>query len=173
MTCFLVSVKQSLADRAKGRADLLKNAATMQLQVVELEQELKQVREMVVADKKKIEDELVEERWKTQEVSSQFSAASIGKINFLRSFSSSLSCAAEDSTSECFLYIANFHRWGDDLKNELKNTKDKVQSLEVNPREIDTSAKEMKRVMKETIDSEFAETQKLAERQRYPWVPIG
>jgi hypothetical protein len=69
-----ISVKQSLADRAKGRADLLKNAAATQLWVVELEHELKQVRETAAADKKKAEDELAEEKRKTQEANAQFNA---------------------------------------------------------------------------------------------------
>jgi hypothetical protein len=30
------------------------------------------------------------------------------------------------------LYIVDFHKWEDNLKNELKNTKEKVRSLEVN-----------------------------------------
>jgi hypothetical protein len=37
-------------------------------------------------DKKKLKDELVEERRKTQEANSQFNTASIGKINFLTGF---------------------------------------------------------------------------------------
>jgi hypothetical protein len=53
------------------------------------------------------------------------------------------------------LYIAYFHRQEDDLKNELKNTKDNVRSLEVNLREVEAGGQEMKQVMKETIDNEF------------------
>jgi hypothetical protein len=69
---------QSLADRAKGRIDLLKNTAATQLQVAELEQELKQVREAATAEKKKLEDELAEEKRMTQEANAQFNAVSIG-----------------------------------------------------------------------------------------------
>jgi hypothetical protein len=58
---------QALADRAKGRINLLKNVAATLLQVAELEQELKQVREKATAEKKKLEDELAEEKRKTQE----------------------------------------------------------------------------------------------------------
>jgi hypothetical protein len=140
-------VKQSLADCAKGRADLLKNAAATQLRVVDLEWELKQVLEMTTMNKKKLEDELVEERRKSQEANSQLNAASISKIDFLTSFSSSLSYAAQDLTLECCLCISDFHQCEDDLKNELKNTKDKVRSLEVNLQEVDVGAKEPKRVM--------------------------
>jgi 16S rRNA C1402 N4-methylase RsmH len=92
----------------------------------------------------------------------QFNVANIGKIDLLTSFSSSLPCAAEDLTSEFCLYIASFHRREDDLKNELKNTKEKVRSLEVNLREVEAGAEELKRVMKETIDSEYAISQNLA-----------
>jgi regulator of sigma D len=48
-----------LADRAKNRVDLLKNAAEKERRVTELEQELKQVREAATT-KKKLEDELTE-----------------------------------------------------------------------------------------------------------------
>jgi hypothetical protein len=60
-------VEQSLADRAKGRADLLRNVVATQLRVVRLEQELKQVREAAVVEKKRLEDELAEEKHKTKE----------------------------------------------------------------------------------------------------------
>jgi hypothetical protein len=60
-------VEQSLADRAKGRADLLRNVVATQLRVVRLEQELKQVREAAVVEKKRLEDELAEEKHKTEE----------------------------------------------------------------------------------------------------------
>jgi uncharacterized protein YbaP (TraB family) len=89
-------VKQSRADRAKGRADLLKNAAATQLRVVELEQELKQVREMAAIDKKKkkkLEDELAKEKRKTKEANAQFNTANISKIDFLTDFHTLLSCA--------------------------------------------------------------------------------
>jgi hypothetical protein len=58
-------LEQSLVDRAKGRVDLLKNAVSTQLWVAELEQELKQVRKAAAANKKKLEDELAEEKCKT------------------------------------------------------------------------------------------------------------
>jgi hypothetical protein len=49
-----------------GRIDLLKNAAATQLRVAKLEQELKKVYKAADAKKKKLEDELAEERCKTQ-----------------------------------------------------------------------------------------------------------
>jgi hypothetical protein len=72
-----------LVERAKGRVDLLKNAAATQLRVAELEQELKEVREAVVVEKKKLEDELAEERRKTKEANAQFNVVSIGKVEIL------------------------------------------------------------------------------------------
>jgi DNA repair exonuclease SbcCD ATPase subunit len=53
---------QSLAERAKGRADLLKNATEKEQRIVDLERELKEVHEAAAAEKKKLEDELAEEK---------------------------------------------------------------------------------------------------------------
>jgi hypothetical protein len=55
---------QSLAERAKGRADLLKHAAEKEQRIVDLEQELKEFHKAAPADKKRLEDELTEERRK-------------------------------------------------------------------------------------------------------------
>jgi hypothetical protein len=76
-------LEQSLAEHAKGRVDLLKNAAATQLRVAELEQELKEVCEAAAVEKKKLEDELAEEKRKTREANAQFNAMSIGKGEFL------------------------------------------------------------------------------------------
>jgi hypothetical protein len=73
----------ALAGRAKDWADLLRNAAATQLRVVGLEQELKRVREAAAAEKKRLEDNLAEEKRKTQEANAQFNTASIGKIEIL------------------------------------------------------------------------------------------
>jgi hypothetical protein len=45
----------------------LRNVVATQLRVVRLEQELKQVREAAVVEKKRLEDELAEEKHKTEE----------------------------------------------------------------------------------------------------------
>jgi hypothetical protein len=45
----------------------LRNVVATQLRVVRLEQELKQVREAAVVEKKRLEDELAEEKRKTEE----------------------------------------------------------------------------------------------------------
>jgi hypothetical protein len=60
------------------------------------------------------------------------------------------------------LVFADFHKREDDLKNDLKNTKEKVRSLEVTLWEVEAGGQELKRVMKETVDSEYAISQKLA-----------
>jgi chromosome segregation ATPase len=50
----------------------------------------------------------------------------------------------------------------DDLNNDLKSTKERVRSLEVNLREAEAGAEEIKQLMKGTIDSEYAVSQMLA-----------
>jgi hypothetical protein len=51
-----------LAERAKSRADLLKNAVVKEQRITDLEQELKKVREEVAAEKKRPKDELAKEK---------------------------------------------------------------------------------------------------------------
>jgi hypothetical protein len=48
------------------------------------------------------------------------------------------------------------------LNNDLKNTKEKVRNLEVSLREVEAGGQELKRAMKEDVDSEYATSQKLA-----------
>jgi hypothetical protein len=72
-----------LAERAKGQVDLLKDAAATRLRVAELEQELKEVRKAAAVEKKKLEDELAEEKCKTKEANAQFNASTIGKVEIL------------------------------------------------------------------------------------------
>jgi cell division septum initiation protein DivIVA len=72
-----------LVDRAKNQVDLLKNAAAKERRVTELEQELNQVREAAVVEKKKLEDELAEEKRKTKEATAQFNALTIVKVEVL------------------------------------------------------------------------------------------
>jgi hypothetical protein len=62
---------------------MLKNAAATQLRDAELEQELKQVCEAAAADKKKLENELAEEKHKTQEANAQFNVVYICKVETL------------------------------------------------------------------------------------------
>jgi uncharacterized protein YlxW (UPF0749 family) len=63
-----------LADWAKSRVDLLKNAAAKEQWIIELEKELKHVREAVAAEKKKLEDKLAKEKRKAKE------STTIGKV---------------------------------------------------------------------------------------------
>jgi Uri superfamily endonuclease len=83
---------QSLAERAKGRADLLKDAAMKEQWIIDLERELKEVREAAIADKKKLEDELAEERHKAMEATTQFNTAATSGSSLL-SFSEKRSLA--------------------------------------------------------------------------------
>jgi regulator of sigma D len=56
-----------LEEQAKSRADLLKNAAAKEQRITDLEQELKKVHEAVATEKKRLEDELAEEKRKAKE----------------------------------------------------------------------------------------------------------
>jgi uncharacterized protein involved in exopolysaccharide biosynthesis len=73
---------QSLPERAKGRADLLKNATEKEQRIVNLERELKEVREVVAAENKRLEDELVEEKRKAVEATAQFNTMATGRSIF-------------------------------------------------------------------------------------------
>jgi hypothetical protein len=70
---------QSLAERAKGRVNLLKDAVAKEQQIVDLEQELKEVREAAVAEKKGLEDEHAEEKRKAVEATAQFNTMATGR----------------------------------------------------------------------------------------------
>jgi cell division septum initiation protein DivIVA len=72
---------QSLAERTKGRANLLKDAAAKEQRIIDLERELKEVRKAVAADKKKLEDELAEEKRKAVEATAQFNTAATSRSN--------------------------------------------------------------------------------------------
>jgi hypothetical protein len=69
-----------LAERAKGRADLLKHAEEKEQRIVDLERELKEVREVAAADKKRLEDELAEERRKAVEATAHFNTTVTGRF---------------------------------------------------------------------------------------------
>jgi hypothetical protein len=72
-----------LADQAKNPFDLLKNAVKKERWVTELEQELKQAREMATAEKKKLEDELAEEKRKAKDATAKSNALTISKLEVL------------------------------------------------------------------------------------------
>jgi hypothetical protein len=60
-------LSQSLAERAKGRANLLKDATEKERRMVNLERVLKEVREVATAEKKRLKDELAKEKRKATE----------------------------------------------------------------------------------------------------------
>jgi chromosome segregation ATPase len=64
------------------------------------------------------------------------------------------------------IVVVDFHRREDDLKHDMKNTKEKVRSLEVTLREVEAGGQELKRVMKQIVNSEYAISQKLAYEKR-------
>jgi hypothetical protein len=69
-----------LAERAKGRADQLRRAKEKEQRITDLERELREVREVAAADKKRLEDELPEERHKAVEATVQFNAVATGEF---------------------------------------------------------------------------------------------
>jgi molybdenum-dependent DNA-binding transcriptional regulator ModE len=75
-------LRQSLVERAKGRADLLNNVTEKEQRIVDLERELKEVREAATAKKKRLEDELAEEKRKAVEATAQFNTMATGRSNF-------------------------------------------------------------------------------------------
>jgi hypothetical protein len=60
------------------------------------------------------------------------------------------------------LYLADFRNCEEELKNAQATSRTKVQDLEIKVREIEAGGLELKRVMKEATDSEYAISQKLA-----------
>jgi hypothetical protein len=73
-----VILQQSLAERTKGRADQLRCAEENEQRITDLERELREVREAAAADKKRLEDELAEERRKAMEATAQFNTTATG-----------------------------------------------------------------------------------------------
>jgi hypothetical protein len=59
-------------------------------------------------------------------------------------------------------HLTGFRNREEELDTALKNTKKKVWNLEVRIREAEARGQELKQVMKETSDSEYAVSQKLA-----------
>jgi hypothetical protein len=60
----------------------LKNTTEKEQRIIDLEQELKEVREAVAAEKNGLEDELTEEKRKAVEAIAQFNTVSIGRSSF-------------------------------------------------------------------------------------------
>jgi chromosome segregation ATPase len=59
------------------------------------------------------------------------------------------------------LNLAEFRNREEELKNALAASKSKVRDLEISLREVEAGGQELKRVMKEATDSEYAISQKL------------
>jgi hypothetical protein len=57
--------------------------AEKEQRIVDLERELKEVREAATADKKKLEDELAEERRKAVKATTQFNTTATGRFSLL------------------------------------------------------------------------------------------
>jgi hypothetical protein len=60
------------------------------------------------------------------------------------------------------LHLAEFRNCEEELKNTLAASKSKVWDLEISLREVEAGGQELKRAMKEAVDSEYAISQKLA-----------
>jgi septal ring factor EnvC (AmiA/AmiB activator) len=61
--------------------------------------------------------------------------------------------------------FADFCNREEKLNNNLKNTEEKVRSLEVTLREVEVGGQELKRAMKEAADSKYVVSQKLARNE--------
>jgi hypothetical protein len=72
---------QSLAERAKGRADLLNDATVKEQRIVDLERDLKEVREAAATKKKRPEDERAEEKRRAVEATAQLNTMATGRSN--------------------------------------------------------------------------------------------
>jgi hypothetical protein len=51
------------------------------------------------------------------------------------------------------LYLSEFRNHEEELNNTIRNTKGKVQDLEISLREVEAGGQELKRVMKEAKES--------------------
>jgi hypothetical protein len=51
------------------------------------------------------------------------------------------------------LYLSEFRNHEEELSNTIRNTKGKVQDLEISLREVEAGGQELKRVMKEAKES--------------------
>jgi tripartite-type tricarboxylate transporter receptor subunit TctC len=58
------------------------------------------------------------------------------------------------------LHLEEFRNREEELKNALATSKSKVRDLEISLREVEAGGQELKRAMKEAIDSEYAISQK-------------
>jgi phage shock protein A len=95
-------LSQSLAERTKGRADLLKNATKKEQQIVDLEQELKEVCEAAAAEKKRLEEEFAKERRKVVEATTQCNTMATGRSNIC------VNDPFEEKVTNCVLTVVSY-----------------------------------------------------------------
>jgi hypothetical protein len=60
------------------------------------------------------------------------------------------------------IHFAYFCKHEENLNNDIKNTKEKVRSLELMLREVEAGGQELKRVMKEAADNDYVVSHKVA-----------
>jgi hypothetical protein len=106
------------------------------------------------ANKKRLEDELAKERRKAVEATAQFNTSAT---------SESLSLFEQMViSSQLTVVCADLRNREEELKNALATSRSKIPDLEVRVWEIEAGGLELKRVMKEATESEYAISQKLA-----------
>jgi hypothetical protein len=90
----------SRAGQKSGRPAEKCRSGPKEQQIIDLEQEFKQVHEAAAAEKKRLEDELAEEKRKAKEATAQFKTVSIGRSNL---------CVGSpcSSSKKVFLWYAN------------------------------------------------------------------
>jgi hypothetical protein len=111
---------------------------------------------VAAADKKRLDDELAEERRKAVEATAQFNDAANGEFWSLSLFEQKV--VSYKLTVVC----ADFRNREEELKNALATSKSKIHGLEGKVREIEAGGLELKWAMKEATESEYAVSQKLA-----------
>jgi hypothetical protein len=109
---------------------------------------------VAAANKKRLEDELAKERRKAVEATAQFNTSAT---------SESLSLFEQMViSSQLTVVCADLRNREEELKNALATSRSKIPDLEVRVWEIEAGGLELKRVMKEATESEYAISQKLA-----------
>jgi hypothetical protein len=102
----------------------LRHAEEKEQRITDLERELKEVREAAAADKKRLEDELLEERCKAVEATAQFNAAATSEF-----WSSSL-FEHKVIIYKLTVVCADFRNREEEMKNALATSRSKIHSLE-------------------------------------------
>jgi hypothetical protein len=111
---------------------------------------------VAAADKKRLEDELAEERRKAVEATAQVNSAAISEFWSLSLFEHKV------ISYKLTVVCADFRNREKELKNALATSRSKIHGLEGKVREIEAGGLELKRAMKEATESEYVVSQKLA-----------